>query len=256
MKLASFWAVHLTSMMIPILAVALAQTADAEMGSISGTVTYRERIALPETAELALTISRSSRGVVQPVTSLTMLLGRKQVPIHFVMPYQLSSIEKGQDYILRAEIRDRGEVLFRTSEGVAVITNGRNRTELTLVRNGNPGQTQTQVNYADQKWELIELNGRSVRNNQGRPHVTFRSQGNELLGHGGVNQFGGSWKVTGETLQVDVGAMTMIGADEERLRLETDFISMLGRANRAEVNKDQLQLSRGNQILAKFRRGR
>lgn len=242
-------------MMIPILAVALAQTADAEMGSISGTVTYQERIALSETAELALTISRTSRGVVQPVTSLTMSLGRKQVPVHFMIPYQLSSIEKGQDYLLRAEIRDRGETLFRTSEAVAVITNGRNRAELTLVRNATGGSTQTKVNFADQKWELTELAGKSVRA-QNRPYVTFRSEGNELAGHGGVNQFGGQWKVSGGTLQIDLGAMTMMGADETRMRLESDFVNMLGRVNRAEVNKDQLQLSRGTEILAKFRRAR
>jgi copper homeostasis protein (lipoprotein) len=97
----------------------------AQQSTVSGTLTYRERIALPSSATVEVTIEDVSRADVPAVVVLRerMAAGR-QVPIPFEVAYDTNRIEPTHRYVLRARISDGDRVLFTSPEPVLVITQG------------------------------------------------------------------------------------------------------------------------------------
>ncbi len=96
---------------------------------VSGTVTYRQRSALPATAVLIVKLVDVSR---QDVSSTTIAEQRieatgKQVPFSFDMAYDRSKIEERNRYEVQAEIRDGGRLLFITDVSHPVLTQGNPR---------------------------------------------------------------------------------------------------------------------------------
>ena len=105
---------------------------------VKGTVSYRERMALPDDAEVFLWIMDVTPGIIvaQVVTAETTVktLG-KQFPIEFELPDDPARIAGDHDYGLRAVIKSGGGELFATPEPTPVITKGKsNKVELVLRR--------------------------------------------------------------------------------------------------------------------------
>ncbi len=103
---------------------------------VSGTVTYRQRSALPTSAMLSVTIIDVSRADA-PSTIIaeqrTPTAG-KQVPFSFDLAYDKAKIQERNRYAVRAEIRDGDRLLFTTDTSYPVITQGNPRNvEITLV---------------------------------------------------------------------------------------------------------------------------
>lgn len=80
-----------------------------------GSLIYRERIALgPQAVAVVriLDVSRADAPAV-PVAEQT-IRNPGQVPIRFAVEYDPEDIRPGHTYVVRAEIRDRGRLLFTT----------------------------------------------------------------------------------------------------------------------------------------------
>lgn len=111
---------------------------------VSGTVTYRQRSALPSTAILTVKLVDVSRADAASITIAEQRIetAGKQVPISFDMAYDRSKIQERNRYAVQAEIRDGGRLLFITDTSYSVITQGNPRSvEITVVPvgGGNPG---------------------------------------------------------------------------------------------------------------------
>jgi uncharacterized lipoprotein YbaY/heat shock protein HslJ/uncharacterized lipoprotein NlpE involved in copper resistance len=107
-------------------------------GTISGTATYRERIALPPGAVLELSLEDVSRADA-PAKEL----GRVRIenlgnpPFEFEIPYDSEAIDDRHSYAVRATIRAGGKLLFTTDTNYPVLTRGAgNEVELLLRRAG------------------------------------------------------------------------------------------------------------------------
>ncbi|MEO5859440.1 MAG: YbaY family lipoprotein [Pyrinomonadaceae bacterium] len=109
---------------------------------ISGTVTYRQRSALPTSAMLSVTIIDVSRADATPtvIAEQRTPTAGKQVPFSFDLAYDKSKVQEGNRYAVRAEIRDGDRLLFTTDTSVPVITQGNPRNvEINLVPVGGGG---------------------------------------------------------------------------------------------------------------------
>lgn len=109
---------------------------------VSGTVTYRQRSALPPTAVLTVKIVDVSRqdASATVVAEQRIETAGKQVPIPFDMAYDRSKVQDRNRYAVQAEIRDGGRLLFITDTSYPVITQGNSRSvEVTLVPVGGGG---------------------------------------------------------------------------------------------------------------------
>ncbi|NOT48988.1 MAG: hypothetical protein HOP17_14710, partial [Acidobacteria bacterium] len=104
---------------------------------VSGTVTYRQRSALPANAVLVVKIVDVSRADASAVVINEQRIDTagKQVPIDFDITYDRAKIQERNRYAVQAEIRDAGgRLLFITDTSYPVITQGSPRSvEITLV---------------------------------------------------------------------------------------------------------------------------
>lgn len=116
---------------------------------VSGTVTYRQRSALPPTAVLTvslLDVSRADAPSTQIAQERIETAG-KQVPFTFGFAYDRARIQERNRYAVRAEIRDGERLLFTTDTSYPVITQGNPKNvDITVVPVGgggrpNPGQS-------------------------------------------------------------------------------------------------------------------
>lgn len=109
---------------------------------VSGTVTYRQRSALPANAVILVRLVDVSRadasGTV--IAEERIDAGGKQVPISFDLAYERNRIQERNRYVIRAEIRDGERLLFTTDTSYPVITQGNPRSvEVTVVPVGGGG---------------------------------------------------------------------------------------------------------------------
>ena len=93
---------------------------------VTGTVTYRERIALPPTAVIKVQLVDVSRADA-PATVLgeqvTHAAG-KQVPFAFEIQFDPATIEANHSYAVQARIEQDGKLRFISDRHYAVITRG------------------------------------------------------------------------------------------------------------------------------------
>lgn len=114
----------------------------ATSASISGTVTYLQRIALPQGATLTVELVDISLADAPAVT-----LGAyssqpdTQVPLPFTVTYNSADIIDNHTYALQAEIRDaQGKLWFRNTTTFLVLTNGQPSDNVEIVLDMVSGQ--------------------------------------------------------------------------------------------------------------------
>jgi putative lipoprotein len=98
----------------------------ASMTKVTGTVTYRERIALPPTAVIKVQlvdVSRADAPAIVLGEQVTHAAG-KQVPFAFEIPFDPARIEANYSYAVQARIEQDGKLRFISDRHYAVITRG------------------------------------------------------------------------------------------------------------------------------------
>jgi len=91
---------------------------------VAGTITYREKVALPPTAAVEVRLEDVTRADATEVVTSTRIEHPGQVPIHFDLPYDLSAIDARGRYAVRATIKDGDTVLFASFDTALVLTLG------------------------------------------------------------------------------------------------------------------------------------
>lgn len=110
---------------------------------VAGTVTYRQRVALPRGAVLTVRITDASRSDSPVVAEQKIETDGRQNPFEFGLAYDKSKIRENNRYVLSAEIRDAaGRLLFITDQQYPVITQGNPRNADILVVPVGSGQQQ------------------------------------------------------------------------------------------------------------------
>ncbi|UPL47949.1 YbaY family lipoprotein [Hymenobacter sublimis] len=105
--------------------------------SITGSVAYRERIALSPTAVVRVHLLDVSLQDVAAtvIDSVTIRPNGRQVPLPFTLRYDTARIRPNYTYTVQARITDGGRLLFRTDVAYPVLTRGNpKRVELLLRR--------------------------------------------------------------------------------------------------------------------------
>jgi copper homeostasis protein (lipoprotein) len=99
--------------------------ASAQHSTVSGTIAYRERMALPPSASIEITIEDVSRAdVASEVIARERMAASRQVPMPFEVEYDTSRIEPSHRYAVRVRISDGDRLMFTTTDTTLVITQG------------------------------------------------------------------------------------------------------------------------------------
>lgn len=221
-------------------------TSSVAMTQVEGSVTYRERLALPDGCSLVIAIDHFGETSQTNLSELTMRLNGGQVPIKFTLSYLPN---RSGSTGVRAEIRDHGRVLFQ-SERHTMLTQGSKTLELVLKR----AVDSSEPSFTGTTWELVALTGEALSVTDNRPTLSFDSATGRISGFGGVNRFGGEFLASPGQIQIDPGASTLMAGEPERMQLESRFIALLPSVNRWSVFEGRLTLLRGDRELASFKK--
>jgi putative lipoprotein len=103
-------------------------TQPSSTGVVSGTVSYRERVALPGDAVVEIQLAEMPAGDARERASLIaeqkISLQGKQVPVPFELKFDPAKINPARVYGLHARIRAGGEIRFYSDPGPLVLTQG------------------------------------------------------------------------------------------------------------------------------------
>ena len=120
-------------------AVAMQSTNEAvNLQSITGSVLYRERIALPDTAVVSVTLEDVSLAdkAAEVIATDSFVTGGKQVPFEFKLDYDASKIVPNHRYNVRAKIAVDGKLHFTTDTFTPVITDANKTQKVQLMMIG------------------------------------------------------------------------------------------------------------------------
>jgi putative lipoprotein len=94
--------------------------------TLTGSVTYRERIALDPEAEVTVTLQDVSRADAPAIeiASTTFRAEGRQVPLPFELTYDLGRIDERRSYSLAARVQKDGQLLWTSDTHVPVLTRG------------------------------------------------------------------------------------------------------------------------------------
>lgn len=97
-----------------------------EQGVLRGSVTYRERVALPPDAVVEVWLTDVSPLILALalIAETTVPSQGRQVPIPFELRYDPKKIQPDHIYAVKATIRSAGQILFETATPHHVITKG------------------------------------------------------------------------------------------------------------------------------------
>jgi putative lipoprotein len=194
----------------------------AGQAHVSGTISYRERIALPPGYSVRVELADVSRQDAPSVPIAAVeLTPQHQVPVAFDLAYDEARIDPRFTYAVRAQILAGGRLMFTSTQMYPVITRGNpNTAELILQRVASPrAGAQAAPLALTGEWHVEDIGGRGVLDNL-RSTLRFGPNG-QASGQGGCNNFSGSFTSAGGELRFGPLAATQKGclpavADQEQ----------------------------------------
>ena len=110
-------------------------TSSQQQPNVSGTISIRQRVALPADAVLTVTLSDASLAdaPAKVLAQKAVHTEGKQAPFNFVLPYNQADINPNARILLSSAITVNGQLMFITDSVQTVINQGGNHADLVLV---------------------------------------------------------------------------------------------------------------------------
>lgn len=110
-----------------------------------------------------------------------------------------------------------------------------------------------QVRIEDKKWMLEAIKGAPVSRLGRTAFVVFDKGKGSAGGNTGCNVFGGSYSAVGRALKIIEVISTMRACiEDERMKIEREFLDGLEKANRYEIQGEKLMLYQNKRLLLTF----
>jgi putative lipoprotein len=227
---------------------------------ISGTVTYRQRMALTPTAVLEVSLEDVSEAdAPADVIASRRLDNPGQVPIRFELPYDASRIVSSHRYLLRARITDKGTLQFTSTQAHPVLTGGHGSTVdilLQAVGQAPPSAKAPSVQQLTEvDWMLVRAGTQAVEAGKLRraPYLRFTAAGTSVAGHASCNTFRGGVELAGQQMSFPGMATTQMACPD--MDVEQALLKALGATATWRVTGSQLELlDKAGAVVAVFER--
>ena len=207
---------------------------ESPMALISGTLTYRERLALSPAAVATVELRDVSGGAAAgAIVASVRLESPGNPPIPFRLEYDPARVDEGLPYALRAEIREGERLLFAADQHHAVLTGEAAAEELALllVRAQEPARETVGHPLDGTRWVLNSIVGHEFpgagSEEDRRPSLEFSAD--RVSGYGGCNSFNGGYGAADGTLTIGLLAITQRACPD--MSLERTVVQALGEAD-------------------------
>jgi putative lipoprotein len=202
---------------------------------LKGTVSYRERIALPPDSMLVVSLTDTSPVIVTTriVAEAVLRVDGKEPPIPFELAYDRARIASDRDYGIRAAIRSGDRILFETSGAYPVIIRGNpKRVELQLVR-GAADAALAVPTLVGSAWRLEDLAGSGTPD---RIEATLEfPEAGRVAGLASCNRFFGYFETSGASLTIARLGATKKLCPPALMDQETKYLRALEGAERFAI---------------------
>ena len=218
-------------------------------GTVTGTATYRERIAVPPEATLFVELQDVSLADAPAVPLAAKRYVLDGVPAQFDLSYDDALIKDGHRYVVRGSITQGQKLLFTTDTAYPVLTDGSgNSADLLLV------QVQAGPRLENSQWTAAVLNGTPIETER-RPEISF-AQGGAFSGSGGCNRFNGQAEISGANISFpDNMAATLMACPPALEEVERQFFAALQSVTTYAMEGDALAfLDAAGEPILKFTR--
>ncbi len=225
--------------------------------TISGTVAYRERIALPPNAVVEVMLLDVSGAVPQTVARTTVGTAGRQVPIPFSLGYDSARIEARNRYALRAEIRSAaGELMWITDPVVPALGSGMATTNVMLMLNQVQATGSASGALVGPTWQLAELRtaaGVVLTLDAGAPYSVMFGADGRYSGQADCNRIGGSFEAMADGMvRLSQGLSTLAACPDGSAA--GDMLTVMSGVDRYSLAGTRLTLSGTSGTLV-FTRG-
>ena len=215
--------------------------------SITGTATYKERMALPPAAVFEASLEDVSRAdAPATVVARERITSPGNPPIAFTITYDPATILPRNRYVVRARIVLDDKLLFTSDTAVPVITQGNPTTVSILLRrvgagtSGPPAAGETQP-LVGTYWKATSLAGKHVPSASNREaHLVFEADG-RVSGSDGCNRVIGSYERKGDALKFGQVGGTLMACVEAQ-ETERAFRDVVKSTAKLSIAGDRLQL--------------
>ena len=101
------------------------------------------------------------------------------------------------------------------------------------------------------QWKLIELNGKSLTNENVNVTLTLNTSNHQVNGNGGCNNYFGSYKLDGNSIEIsNIGSTKMFCV--ETAGIENEFFNTLKDKSDIQVTDNRLIFSKGGKTVLIF----
>lgn len=212
--------------------------ARAESQSLSGTVTYRERMALPPGAQVEVQLVDVSRAdaPAEVLGETAFTPEGQQVPLAFRIDYDDSRILPGHSYALQARITLDGELLFTTALHHPVLTDAAEPAADILVQ--QVAATAPAGPVGD--WLAEDIGGRGVLDDA--PAMLTIAADGTVGGSGGCNRMFGTAEIADDRIDFSPLGSTMMACPEAVMEQEHRFFLTLEEVESWRIDEAQGKL--------------
>lgn len=227
-----------------------ASEAFARQRILTGTVSYRERIALPPSAMVEVKLVDVSLADTPARTlARTSVRSGRQVPIPYRLRYDDRSVKPTGRYALEARISVNGRLWFLNTTHHAVTAGEPLNGDIQVDRVGQ--EAEAGPAGPSGRWLAEDINGRGVIDNA-QSMLEIAADG-AISGRGGCNGIGGRATIRGSRIRIGQIVSTQMACSPAIMDQEGKFIKVLESARSwridAASNKLLLLDARGRSIL-------
>lgn len=227
-----------------------ASTAFAATRRLTGSVSYRERIALPPHAVLEVRLLDVSLADAPSTTlAVTRVKTRHRMPIPYRLRYDDKDIRRNRSYALQAQITVDGKLWFISTTRHSVFTGGRDETDIKVERVTGGGDGETGDPRG--KWLAESIRRRGVIDNL--QTVLEIGRDGRVSGSGGCNRINGKAEISGSRIHFGPVASTRMACAPAAMDQEAKFIEALGDARKWRIDDRRGKLylldAQGSEVL-------
>ncbi|MFY0618295.1 YbaY family lipoprotein [Shimia sp.] len=210
----------------------------ADIRDLTGSVAYREKIALPQGALVEVRLLDVSKmDVAATLLASQTLRPAGQVPVDYRLSYDDGMVLDSGRYAVSALIRVGDQVLWRSTTVHPALTRGAPAQVDIMLEKMVESQSGA---LSGSNWRVVELASRSVQSEK-PPELRFGTDG-RVSGTSGCNQFTGSYTQSGEVLSFGNMAVTRMACIGNLGAQETAFFDALSKVSGVGLRAGQTVL--------------
>ncbi|WIY23974.1 YbaY family lipoprotein [Parasedimentitalea psychrophila] len=221
---------------------AIAGVSMAKAGTVDGSVTYLQRIAVPPGARLLVELRDVSLADAPSKLLTAQDYDLSAVPFDYSLSFADSDIVDNLSYAVSARITLDGTLLFITDTTYPVLTRGAgHRVDMIVKPVPTAASGSADMQLDNTSWNLIELNGAAV--DKGRdPGIVFAMDG-QFSTSAGCNRFMGQAQLNGSEISFpDRLAGTLMACAPGLDVQENDFLAALAKVKSIERQGPLMQM--------------